>query len=142
MSTKISFSFILIFNTFCCYSQTINNFSTTDFTGQIDIFFDDGEYTSTEGFDKKELINNYLNLKGEEKLYFINLANSLPANKVKEYVSFFNYFNWLSNNNIDGSSSIKKILLYHYFFLYYNSSKSSRYFTNIWEKVNSKVFIS
>jgi len=142
MSTKIIFSFILIFNAFCCYSQTINNFSTTDFAGQIDSFFDEGEYISTEGFDKKELINNYLNLKDEEKLYFINLANSLPANKVKEYVSFFNYFNWLSNNNIDGSSSIKKILLYHYFFLYYNSSRSSRYFTNIWERVNSKVFIS
>ena len=142
ISTKIIFSFILIFNTFSCYSQTINNFSTTDFVDQIDSFFDEGEYISTEGFDKKELIKNYLSLNDEEKLYFINLANSLAANKAKEYLSFFNYFNWLSSNNIDGSSSIKKILLYHYFFLYYNDNKSSRYFSNLWEKVNSKVFIS
>ena len=97
ISTKIIFSFILIFNTFSCYSQTINNFSTTDFAGQIDSFFDEGEYISTEGFDKKELIKNYLSLNDEEKLYFINLANSLAANQVKEYLSFFNYFNCLGH---------------------------------------------
>ena len=138
---KTIFSFIF-FLPCIVFSQSISTYNKDNFLEQLNKDFNTLGIQLTEKEILANTRQNFINrIKEDTKDYFVEIANNTKSNGENELLSFLYYVDWLLDNNIKSNASLDKILLYHYYVIYNPTGNQKKYFSSLWDKINSNVFV-